>query len=70
MNASFKAINPEVLEMQMTISMPLKQWMELRKQIQGESSGAQWPTWKFIEQMDHMIRQAEKHFYPAKEEQP
>lgn len=63
MEANFKALNPDSLEMEMTISMTLKKWRELKEAIKS-----QYPGWEFAGKISDMVYQAEKHFYPESEE--
>jgi len=62
MKAEFKAITPDSLEMEMTISMTLKKWRKLKEAIRSD-----YPGFEFAGKIRDMVIHAEKHFYPEKE---
>lgn len=59
MQTKIKVINPDSIQMELTITMDLKKWKELRAQLQQA-----WPSWDLGSAIADMISQAEKHFYP------
>ena len=64
MRADFTVINPEKIEMELTITMSLGQWIKLQDELPDE-----WPACDLNSKIDDMIRQAEAHFYPKQEEE-
>jgi len=58
-----KVVNANTIELQLTVTMPLSQWRELKSQM-----GDKWPSWDFARAIGDMIRQAEKHFYPEQKQ--
>jgi hypothetical protein len=59
MKAKIKAQKPDEIEMELTLTMRLKDWKELRSQVQQA-----WPSWEVGSAISDLINQAEKHFYP------
>lgn len=55
----FKATNPDDIEMTLTVTMSLRDWKKLKKQLTGE-----YPSLKLVSEISSMIYQAEKHFVP------
>jgi len=62
--ATFRIQNPDEVMATVTVSMPIKQWRELRGQLSDK-----WPSWDFARVIGDAIRQAEETFY-AKTEEP
>ncbi len=63
MKAEFKSVKSDDIEMEMTISMPLGRWKQLREQAKGT-----YPASDLRQSIYEMIRFAEKQFYPEMEE--
>ena len=63
MRAFFEVINTDKIEMQLTMTMVLKEWKELRNQLINE-----WPSSDLSRDIADLVGQAEKHFYLKKEE--
>ena len=57
MQTSFGPRNADEIEMEMTVSMPLKEWKALRNQLDGA-----WPSWKLSNAIGSLVRQAESNF--------
>jgi hypothetical protein len=57
MEAKFKVLNPDAIEMELTVKMPLRDWKRLQEQLPNK-----YPAYRLIEQIADMTRQAEKHF--------
>lgn len=62
MRSTFKLDNPDDMQATMTLTMSVKEWRQLRKQLSDS-----WPSWDFSRQIGDLIGAAEAHFY-AKEE--
>jgi len=65
MKSKFKAINPDEIEMELTISMSLKDWVELRGQVAKQGH----PAWKLIMVITEMVAYANQHFYPKENDE-
>lgn len=63
MRAKFQIENPDDVLATITITLPIRDWRALNKQLKSE-----WPSWKFGEVVGQAIRQAEKVFYAGDEE--
>ena len=57
MNIQFKPKNLEDIEFELTISMTLKDWRCLSKQLPNE-----WPSFEISNQVTNMYLKANKHF--------
>lgn len=62
MQSTFKLLNPDDIQAQVTVTMSLGQWKELRGQI-----GDAWPGWKFASVISDVINKAEQSFYARAE---
>jgi hypothetical protein len=58
MRSVFEAKRPDDIEMQLTITMTLGKWRELRAAIKE-----QYPGWEFSVKISELIKFAEEHFY-------
>jgi hypothetical protein len=64
MQARFMAEKPEDIEFTMKITMPAKDWCELRDQLKS-NCGFRWPAVELARNIDDLLSQARKTFYPA-----
>ena len=63
MERSFRAINPGKIEMELTMRMSLKDWINLQEQLSTRH-----PSWDLSNQIQDMIAHAKKHFYETDKE--
>ena len=63
MKTSFGATNANEMEFSMTITMKLKDWMALSKQLVHE-----WPSHLLSNEITDMVNQASSRFYPQLED--
>lgn len=59
MKGEFSANNPQDIEFTLTLTMKLKDWLELKKQLTTD-----YPSWRVGEEISDMVMQAKKVFYP------
>ena len=64
MTANFHACDPDEHEYMLAVTMPLKNWRKLRKQICGDRVWADYPGSEIVREIDNMVQQAEKVYYP------
>jgi len=62
MKTILKVVNPDKIEMELTITMPLSDWIDLDSQL-SES----WPSSELSHQITLMVIKAKKHFIPDSE---
>ena len=60
MRASAQVKNPDSIEIQMSITMPMGEWRKLKDQIKGIGS---YPSWQLHNKIVDLVIQAEKTFY-------
>jgi hypothetical protein len=65
MGTRFRAENPEKHEYSLTMTMTLKDWLELREQLVKDSPYGRWPASLFVREITDMIAQAQKIYWPA-----
>jgi hypothetical protein len=58
MRSTFKLDNPDDMQATMTLTMSVKEWRQLRKQLSDS-----WPSCDFSRQIGDLVRAAEAHFY-------
>ena len=54
-----EVINPDVIEMKLSITMRIKEWRLLKEQLSNK-----WPSYDLSGEISDIIRQAESTFYP------
>lgn len=59
MQADFKVINPDEIEMELRVTMSLKDWKQLNDQLSEA-----WPSYDLGREIASMVNQADRHFYP------
>lgn len=59
MESKFKANNPAGIEFTMEITMTMREWEELGKQLVNSH-----PSWTLSNRIDSLVAQAKKTFYP------
>ena len=64
MKARFQSTNPDEIEFSLTVTMPLKEWKEVRRHLQGA-----WPSWELGQAIADMIITANSTFFPKETEQ-
>ena len=64
MQTEFKVADPDEIEMELTIKMPLHRWKELKTQLTSRD----FPSWDLGRKITDMIHQAQIHFYPKESE--
>ena len=57
MKALIKIVDPDKVEMSLTLTMTLGAWEVLRNQVEGK-----WPGWQFKALVNDMIEKAQKQF--------
>jgi hypothetical protein len=62
MKASFKAAQPDEIEMTLTLTMPLKEWREFAATIKQD-----YPGWKIKGIIQDLIDAANRHFHAIPE---
>lgn len=58
MNGKFILSNPGEMEATLTVTMKLKEWEALGKQL-----NTAWPSWEFARMVSSMTQQTTKQFY-------
>jgi hypothetical protein len=64
MTSKIKVKNPDDIEMELTLTMRLKDWKELNLQLQKT-----WPSWEIGSKIYSMVTHAERHFYPQEQDE-
>ncbi len=59
MRTSFRLDNPDEMEATMTLSMPLKEWKQLKEQI----GAPRWPSCDFAIAITELIYEASRSFH-------
>ena len=59
MKTSFQIERPDEIEATITVTMKLKDWRELNRQMTRA-----WPSWKLSEAIDDVVQQATARFTP------
>jgi hypothetical protein len=62
MNATFSANKPEDIEFSLTLTMKLKDWLQLREQLSSD-----YPSWRVGSEISDMVMQAKTVFFPELE---
>ncbi len=62
MKARFMMESPDAIEATMKITMTMKDWCDLRDQLQEK-----WPSSRLSNMITNMLGQARKVFYPERE---
>ena len=57
MKALIKIVDPDKVEMSLTLTMTLGAWEKLQNQVEGK-----WPGWQVKAVIDDMIAKAQKQF--------
>lgn len=65
MRAVFRAVEPEKMEFSLTVTMPLKEWRELRTSLSVEGG---YTSSRLCSAITDMTMHAEKHFRPEEAE--
>lgn len=58
MSYVMKVLYPDKIELQLIMSMTLRDWKELESQLKNE-----WPSSDLSRNICEMVRKADKHFY-------
>lgn len=61
---NFSAKNPDKIQMEMRITMPMGDWKRLRDQLRSSERSTEYPSWQLRTDIDCMVQKAEKEFYP------
>ena len=59
MYTTFKAADPDAIQMELTVIMSLRDWKELQKQLKSQEH----PSFTLGNEIDELVRKAEEHFY-------
>jgi hypothetical protein len=62
MNAKLTVENPQEIEMTLTVTLKLRDWLVLKAQLADS-----WPSWHLSQQIADMSRLAQTTFYPKTE---
>jgi hypothetical protein len=61
MRSKLTVLNPESIELELTVSMTLREWKQLRAQL-----GQGYPAWQFGIVIGNLVDHADKHFVPPR----
>lgn len=64
MRSTFSIQDPDKIVATMTLTMPLKEWKQLKEQLSRD-----WPSYDFSRQISDLVGLAEKQFYAQTPEQ-
>lgn len=64
MRSTFKVEKPDTIELTMTITMSLKDWKQLSKDLQNT-----YPSWTLSGEINSMVHQASRNYVPEAPEE-
>jgi hypothetical protein len=60
MDCRLKCEKPGEIEYTLTVTMKAREWEAFREQL-----GSAWPSWQFTQQINDLLGQARKIYWPA-----
>ena len=71
MRAKFEICNPQTVEMELTVRMPLQDWRKIRMKLLPEdaNTSSEWAIMQFTAAIREMIAEAEQTFWCHAEEE-